>query len=137
MKNFVVEYIDRTPLRVFLIDVDDTPLNDALWRIFDTTCAQRMNTHNVLIASRQVCYYRVSEEFTDDRLSNTQWTQIILSAIESGRTALNEEGKRTITSVSFTGIAEFFKHIGFSVNGPFAPDSVAGQIDAQIRPRQQ
>ena len=130
MKNFIVEYIDRTPLRVFLINVEENVQDAMMWSWWDKVTRNRLNTYNVLIASQQVNYYR-HPEIQD--FNNTQMTQLILGAIESGRTGLFELGKRSIPSVSFTSIPEFFKYVGFDMlELKFKADSIAGQVDARI-----
>lgn len=131
MKHFVLEYVDSTPLRVFLIKLDEETDNDkSLLESFGLVCRNRMENFSYPQRSQQANYYRHPQI---QNFNNSQMTQLILAALATSRVALSEPGKPTIPSVSFTDTASFLKYIGWDIQTKkFSPTSVAGMLDARM-----
>lgn len=131
MKHFILEYVDSTPLRVFLIKLDEETDNDKrLLESFGRVCRHRMANFSYPQRTEQVNYYR-HPQIQD--FNNSQMIQLVLAALATSRVALSEPGKPTIPSASFTDTESFFRHIGWDVRTEkFTPTSVAGQIDKRL-----
>lgn len=127
MKHYVVEYLDRTPLRVFTIDVEKTEQNTGMMNSLIARMMLRINKCDNRDA--HVNYFCQPEwpELKDRTLN------LMIVSLETGRQAPVEFGKPTIPHVLFADINCFCKHIGYNIHtDTFTPTSVAGMRDNQI-----
>lgn len=136
MKHYVIEYIDRSPLRAFILDYDPTVSNENLLRPFITHANNRMNTGNALLASRQVNYYcQPNWIWADKEIPDNLMVHAMASSVGTIRADLFDPETSTVPIEKFTEVLDFLKYIGFDTNQHvFRARSRAGRIDRTIRP---